>query len=163
MKTDSILVILVSMLAQEVLSWSRENKPAATVQWPKSLCVCRDETQESKALTLTETIREEKITAHSPCPKLHTYCGSSTGTPWWSTRTKKAGIQTKHLLSRGFSTEQSHLKAQKKPRSPRAVSRNVQFKTTQTWILLSKGFILQKNVSHNECVKSIQWGLFPVC
>lgn len=72
-------------------------------------------TQESKVLTLGGTIREEKIRAHSPCPKLHTYCGSSTGTPWWSTRTKKAGIQTKHLLSSEFSTGQSHLKAQKKP------------------------------------------------
>lgn len=41
LKTDSILVILVSILAQKALSWS-QNKPAATVQWPKSL-VCRDE------------------------------------------------------------------------------------------------------------------------
>lgn len=55
------------------------------------------------------------------------------------------------------------LKNKTKTRIPKAVSRNVQFKTTQTWILLSKGFILQKNISHNECVKSIQWGLFPVC
>lgn len=82
--------------------------------------------------------------AHSPFPKLPTYCGCSTGTPWWSTRTRKAGIQTKHFLSSGISNEWSHLKAQKN-RIPRAISRIVQFKNTQTWILLSKGFILQKN------------------
>lgn len=42
LKTDSILVILVSILAEKALSWSQENKLAATVQWPKSL-VCKDD------------------------------------------------------------------------------------------------------------------------
>lgn len=144
----------------EALSWSQENNPAATIQWSKSL-VCRD--QESKALTLGETIREEKITAHSPCPKFHTYRGSSTGTPWWSTRTKKTGTQTKHLLSSGFSTEQSHLKAQKNNQDPQSRKQKCAIQNHTDVNLTFKGLYITKTISHNECVKSIQSGSFPVC
>lgn len=62
----------------EALSW-RTNQ-LQLCNDPNHWCA-ETSTQESKALTLAETIREEKITAHSPCPELHTYCGSSTGTP----------------------------------------------------------------------------------
>lgn len=108
-------------------------------------------TQESKALTLRETIREVKIIAHSPCPKLHTYRGSSTGTPWWTTRTKKAGIQTKHLLSSEFSTKQSHLKAQKN-QDPQSSKQKCAIQNHTDVNLTFKGlYITKKRKSQRMC------------
>lgn len=95
----------------EALSWSQENKPAATVQWPKSL-VCRDEDSGEQGSNSSKDHQGEDHSTQSLSKASH-LLWIQHRTPWWSTRTKKAGIQTKHLLSSGFSTEQNHLKAQK--------------------------------------------------
>lgn len=143
------------------LSWSQENNPATTVQCPKSL-VCRDEDSGEQG---SNSRRDHQGRDHS------TQSLSKASHLLWiqhrdsmmkhqnkeSRNTDKASPQ-QWVFNRAKPSESS-----KKTRIPRAESRNVQFKTTQTWILLSKGFILQKNISHNECVKSIQWGSFPVC
>lgn len=99
----------------EALSWS-QNKPAATVQWPKSL-VCRDEDSGEQG---SNSRRDHQGRADHSTQSL----SKASHLLWIQHRDSimkhqnKESRNTKHLLSSGFSTEQSHLKAQKKPGSP---------------------------------------------
>lgn len=162
LKTDSILVILVSILAEKALSWSQENKPAATVQWPKSL-VCKDEDSEEQG---SNSKRD-----HQGREDHSTQSLSKASHLWWiqhrdsmMKHQNKRKQEYRQSISSAVGFQQSKVIWKlKKNQAPQSSKQKCAIQNHTDVNLTFKGLYITKNVSHNECVKSIQWGLFPVC
>lgn len=150
MKTGSIFVILVSILAQKLCPGVRRTNQLQLSHDPNHWCA-EMRTQESKALTLGETIRQEKIIAHSPCPKLHTYCGSKHRDSMMKHQNKESRIKDKAspqqwVFNRARSSESSQ-----KPGSPEQKAEMCNSKPHRRESYFQRALYYKKHKSQRMC------------